>query len=157
MQQASEKVTITAKVDKVRYEKDGFVIFGITNKKNKKTMGAKGIVLESVSRYVGQVVVFTGTLDITPHGEQINFEHCAIEEGAEYFWRSVAKIPQKSLKNIVTRFGSDPSWLDEERNYVLNRLATVPGIGTKTIRRIFKNWEEYQSVRRLMVSGLNWL
>lgn len=150
MKQASEKVTITAKVDKVRYEKDGFVIFGITNKKNKKTMGAKGIVLESVSRYVGQVVVFTGTLDITPHGEQINFEHCAIEEGAEYFWRSVAKIPQKSLKNIVTRFGSDPSWLDEERNYVLNRLATVPGIGTKTIRRIFKNWEEYQSVRRLM-------
>lgn len=150
MQQASDKVTITAKVDKVRYEKDGFVIFGITNKKNKKSMGAKGIVLESVSRYVGQVVVFTGTLDITPHGEQINFEHCAIEEGAEYFWRSVAKIPQKSLKNIVTRFGSDPSWLDEERNYVLNRLATVPGIGTKTIRRIFKNWEEYQSVRRLM-------
>lgn len=150
MQQASEKVTITAKVDKVRYEKDGFVIFGITNKKNKKSMGAKGIVLESVSRYVGQVVVFTGTLDITPHGEQVNFEHCAIEEGAEYFWRSVAKIPQKSLKNIVTRFGSDPSWLDEERNYVLNRLATVPGIGTKTIRRIFKNWEEYQSVRRLM-------
>ncbi len=146
----TDAFTVTATVDRIRFQRDGFVIFAITNKKTKQKMGAKGSVIGQTEEYVGQDVVFQGVVESTQYGDQINFDHCAIEEGVGYFWTHVSKIPKKSQQNIVTRFGVDPSWLSGERNEVIMKLATVPGIKGKTAVKLLDRWQDYQSIKQLM-------
>lgn len=148
--QSEAFTTITATVDKIRFERDGFVIFSITNKKTKKTMSAKGSVVGTAADYIGQDVVFTGVIETTQYGECINFESSAIEEGAAYFWKVAAKIPRKAQESIINRFGADASWLDGDRNEVIQRLSTVPGVKLKTIEKILDRWVDYQSIKKLM-------
>lgn len=148
--QAENMTTITATIDKIRFEKDGFVIFSITNKKTKKTMGAKGSVMGSSKDYVGQDVVFTGEVESSQYGDTISFESVAIEEGVAYFWKQVAKIPRKAQDNIIARFGADASWLDNDKNIVIQRLSTVPGVKLKTIEKVLSRWAEYQEIKKLM-------
>lgn len=150
MQQTNAFTTITATVDRVRFQRDGFVIFAVTNTKTKQKLGAKGMIIGSADDYVGQTVVFQGGMESSNYGEQINFDHCAIEEGVGYFWTHVSKIPKKSQQNITTRFGIDPSWLSGDRNEVIMKLATVPGVKGKTAVKLLERWQDYQSIKKLM-------
>jgi exodeoxyribonuclease V alpha subunit len=142
--------TITATVDRIRFEKNGFVIFAITDQKSKKKMGAKGTIIGEPKSMLEQTVVFEGVIVPTEYGDQIDFHHCAVEEGVNYFWRTVAKISKKAQDFIISRFGANPSWLNNERMEVIHELSTVPGIKEKTAEKILTRWADYQSIKQLM-------
>jgi exodeoxyribonuclease V alpha subunit len=142
--------TTTVKVEKVIFSKGDFAIFAVSDLKLKQKFSAKGVVLLSPADYVGLNVVLKGHFETGAHGNTFCFDSVVVEEGAAYFWERVAKITKKSQANIISRFGADPSWLSHERNFVLQRLASVPGIKLKTSLRVLDNWLEYQSIKNLM-------
>jgi exodeoxyribonuclease V alpha subunit len=147
-----EEITtsVTATVDRIRFEKNGFVIFAITDQNSKKKMGAKGTIIGNAKSMVDQTVVFEGVMVPTEFGDQIDFHHCAIEEGVNYFWKAVAKVSKKAQDHIQARFGANPSWLNDDELSVVSRLVSIPGIKEKTAKKILTRWTDYQSIKQLM-------
>lgn len=148
--QAELTTSVTAIVERIRFEKNGFVILAIYDEKNKKTMGAKGTIIGSAKNLIDQTVVFEGVIVDTEYGEQIDFTHCAIEEGVNYFWQKVAKITKKAQDFIQARHGSNPNWLNGDPLLVTKDLCDVPGIKQKTAAKVLDRWADYQSIKQLM-------
>ncbi len=89
------------------------------------------------------------------YGEQFKATRCeqllpaTITGIKEYLASSLIKgIGPVTAERIIQRFGTNTMRvLDEEPE----RLQEVPGIGSKTAKRVAESWNEHQSIRRVMM------
>ncbi|MCP4543359.1 MAG: ATP-dependent RecD-like DNA helicase, partial [Chloroflexi bacterium] len=104
----------------------------------------------------GERLRLTGNWTSHPkYGEQFKAARCeqllpaTITGIKEYLASSLIKgIGPVTAERIIQRFGTDTvRVLDEEHE----RLQEVPGIGSKTAKRIAESWNEHQSIRRVMM------
>lgn len=145
-----EKVTVTGFVEKINFEKGNFSIFSITENRHYSRMSAKGFVIKNPADYVGHNVVFTGEIEENKFGKTISFTSAVIQESPIYFWESVAKLQKNVLKEVITMFGSDPSWLLGVHDEVKNKLTSIAGINDKKALKIIKSYKEYKLIKEFM-------